>query len=211
MNILVGCELSGRVRDAFRDAGHNAWSCDILGPDSQEWWIYPAQRHPEFHLVGDVLDVLARGVPGHNLPWDMLIAFPPCTFLSRAGLHWNKTIPGRAEETERALEFVRQLFAFPVRRRCVENPPGAIGSRIRPWTQKVSPHWFGDDASKDTCLWLDNLPELTPTAPLIKDRYANQTESGQHNEQRSPSRGARRSLTRPGLARAMVQHWGRLT
>lgn len=200
MNILVGCEISGRVRDAFRDRGHNAWSCDLLGPDDQEWWLFPDQRHPQFHIVGDVLDVLERG------DWDMLIAFPPCRYLSRAGLHLTHKVPGREAETEKALDFVRRLFAAKVKRRCIENPRGAI-SRIRKPTQTIHPWWFGADASKGTCLWLDGLPPLVPTNPLVKEQYANRSASGQDLTQPSRLRPLLRAVTDPLVAEAMAQQW----
>lgn len=149
----------------------------------------------------DVLDVIGMG-------WDMMIAHPPCTYLSASGLHWNKRVPGRAEQTERALEFVKQLLDAPIEKIALENPVGCISTRIRKFDQAVQPWWFGEDASKKTCLWLKNLPPLQPTTPLIKDRYANQTPSGQNNLGPSPDRWKERSRTYPGLAKAMAEQWG---
>ncbi len=210
MNVLAGCELSGRVRDAFRRRGHNAYSNDILGPDSQEWWLYPTQQFPEFHIVGDLIDVAMQGTPDGE-PWDLLIAFPPCTYLARSGLHWNNVRPERLAKTEAALEFVSKILNLRhIPMRCMENPPGAIGGRLRRRDQVIDPTMFGDDHKKTTHLWLDNLPLLRPTEPIKRDRYANQTASGQDREQRSPSRGARRSLISLGIAEAMAAQWGAL-
>ena len=197
MRVLIACEYSGRVRDEFRKMGHDAVSCDLLPTDA-----------PGPHVQGDVLTQLSEG-------WDLLIAFPPCTYLCVSGLHWNKRIPGRADETERALEFVRALMDAPIPRIAIENPVGCISSRIRKPDQIIQPYDFGDDASKRTCLWLKDLPPLTPTeyvAPRMvngRKRWANQTDSGQNRLGPSADRWKIRSLTYPGIARAMAQQWGK--
>ena len=196
MRVLVACEYSGRVRDAFIDRGHDATSCDLLPTDA-----------PGPHYEGDVFDIIDEG-------WDLLVAFPPCTYLCSSGLHWNKRRPERAAKTEEALVFVQALLAAPVPRIALENPIGCISTRVRKPDQIVHPWMFGDDASKATCLWLKGLPLLTPTgsvAPRIVDgrkRWANQTDSGQNRLPPSEDRWKLRSLTYPGLAAAMSQQWG---
>ncbi len=193
--ILIACEFSGIVRDAFSARGWDAWSCDLL----------PTEQ-PGQHIQGDALAVLADG-------WDMMIAHPPCTYLCSSGLHWNKRRPERAKQTEEALEFVRRLMDAPIARIAVENPIGCIATRIRPADQIIQPWQFGHDASKATCLWLKGLPELRSTqliqARIVagKRRWANQTDSGQNKLGPSVDRWALRSLTYPGIAQAMADQW----
>lgn len=196
MRVLIACEFSGTVRRAFRALGHDAWSCDLLN----------AEDGSLHHHKRDCLDII------HNCgPWDLLIAHPPCTYLASSGLHWNGRVPGRAEKTEEALEFVRALMAAPVLRIAIENPIGCISSRIRKPDQVIQPWHFGDDASKATCLWLKNLPKLKDTNRLPGDnktRRANQTPSGQNKLGPSPDRWKLRSVTYPGFAEAMASQWG---
>jgi len=195
MKVLVACEYSGTVRDAFRARGHDAMSCDLLPTDA-----------PGPHYQGDVRDILGDG-------WDLMIAHPPCTYLCSSGLHWNKRVPGRAQMTEDALDFVRLLLDAPIPRIALENPIGCIGTRIRKADQTIQPWQFGHDASKATRLWLKNLPLLTPTAvvePRIangKKRWANQTDSGQNRLPPSDDRWKIRSETYAGIAAAMVDQW----
>lgn len=194
--VLVACEYSGRVRDAFAARGWDAWSCDFEPTDS------PGQHHQ-----GDVRDLLAQR-------WDMLIAFPPCTYLCSSGMHW--TVRGLRDPklTEEALEFVRLLMEAPIHRIALENPVGAISTRIRKPDQMIQPWQFGDDASKRTCLWLKNLPQLVPTNVLpmpAAGRWANQTASGQNKLGPSPTRWKERSKTYPGIAAAMAEQWGCIT
>lgn len=198
MRVLVACEFSGIVREAFNArAGVYAISCDLL----------PAEDgRTDYHHQGDVREILADG-------WDLMIAHPPCTYLCSSGLHWNKRIPGRSEETEKALEFVRMLMNAPIARIAVENPIGCISSRIRKPDQIIQPYDFGEDASKATCLWLKGLPLLNPTRyiqPRIVDgkkRWSNQTNSGQNRLTPSDDRWAERSKTYPGIAAAMAEQW----
>lgn len=200
MRVLVACEYSGRVRDAFIRGGHYALSCDLLPTDS-----------PGPHYQGDVKDILKDG-------WDLMIAHPPCTYLTVAGLHWNKRDPTRNALTEEALDFVRVLMAAPIERICVENPVSCISTRIRKPDQIIQPYNFGADASKKTCLWLKNLPKLTngeyvpprivEYAGKTVERWANQTDSGQNKLPPSEDRWKLRSETYPGIASAMAAQWG---
>jgi hypothetical protein len=199
MRVLIACEFSGVVREAFRKRGHEAVSCDLL----------PAEDNSPHHIQGDVLPVLLEG-------WDLMIAHPPCTYLCSSGLHWNKRRPGRAAKTEEALQFVRELLNAPIDRIAIENPIGCISSRIRKPDQTIQPHQYGHDASKSTCLWLKQLPPLQPTKyiqPRIvkgKKRWANQTDSGQNKLGPSDDRWAERSRTYEGIAEAMAEQWGSL-
>lgn len=208
MRVLVACEFSGVVREAFRARGHDAWSCDLL----------PAEDDSEFHIKGDAIDAINCGpkLAASAFPWDLMIAHPPCTYLNSAGLHWNGRWRGH-EKTEAALAFVRALMAAPIARICIENPVGCIGTRIRPADQYIQPYEFGHDASKKTGLWLKNLPPLIPTKYVNprwvgkKARWANQTDSGQNRLPPSANRWALRSITYQGIADAMAEQWGSLT
>lgn len=215
MKVLVACEYSGTVRDAFILRGHEALSCDLL----------PTER-PGPHYQGDIRDVLDAG-------WDVMIAHPPCTYLSVSGLHWNGRVAGRADKTEEALDFVRLLMGAPIPRKAIENPVSCISTRIRKPDQIIQPWQFGHDASKQTCLWLDGLPRLYPTQPVAprlyccgkevadkygcpncngekaaRPRWGNQTPSGQNKLGPSPDRWKERSRTFPGIASAMADQWG---
>ncbi len=197
MKILIACEYSGRVREAFRNRGHNVMSCDFL----------PSEDNSPHHYQGDIRDLL-------NEYWDLMIAHPPCTFLAVSGLHWNKRIPGRAEKTEEALDFVRLLMGADIGKIAIENPISCISSRIRKPDQIIQPWQFGDDASKSTCLWLKGVPPLTPTRRVEprmvagKPRWGNQTDSGQNNLGPSEDRWKERSRTFQGIASAMADQWG---
>ena len=193
--VLVACEYSGVVRDAFRARGHDAMSCDILPTDA-----------PGPHYQGDVMDILNDG-------WDLMIAHPPCTYLSVSGMHWTTRGLRDPKLTEDALAFVRALLGAPIPRIAVENPVSVISSRIRPPDQIVQPYQFGHDASKKTCLWLVGLPLLKPTdliAPRVVDgktRWGNQTNSGQNRLGPSEDRWKVRSRTYEGIAAAMAAQW----
>lgn len=154
MRILVACEFSGIVRDAFRARGHNAMSCDLL----------PSKR-PGPHYQGDIRDLL------HDR-WDMMIAHPPCTYLSSSGMHWTTRGLRDPQLTEDALDFVRLLLNAPIPRIALENPIGCISSRIQKPDQIIQPWMFGDNASKTTCLWLRNLPDLRPTQIIPPKGYS---------------------------------------
>lgn len=193
MKVLVACEFSGIVREAFRARGNDAWSCDLLPTE------IPGQ-----HIQGDILEIL-------NDDWDLMVAHPPCTYLSVSGLHWNGRVPGRAEKTEESLLFVKKLLDAPIKHIALENPVSCISTRIRKPDQVIQPWYFGEDASKKTCLWLKNLPLLKETNRLPGDnktRRGNQTPSGQNKLGPSPDRWKERSRTYPCIANAMAEQWG---
>ena len=195
MKVLIACESSGTVRDAFIRAGHDAMSCDMLPTD---------KTGP--HYQGDVRDVLGDG-------WDLLIGHPPCTYLSVSGMHWTTRGLRDPQLTEDALAFARLLMDAPIARIAIENPVSIISSRIRKPDQIIQPYHFGHDASKKTCLWLKGLPPLRPTAfvePRIVDgkpRWDNQTDSGQNKLPPSADRWRMRSKTYQGIADAMAAQW----
>jgi hypothetical protein len=192
MKVLVACEYSGTVRDAFKAKGHEAWSCDLLPTD-----------RPGLHHQGDVVEFIKN-----NSGWDLMIAHPPCTYLAASGLHWNKRIQGRDQLTLESLEFVTLLFNAPIPKIVLENPIGRINTAIRKPDQIIQPWMFGEDASKSTCLWLKGVNKLEPTNIIKKDRYANQTASGQNNLGPSKDRWKIRSTTYQGIANAMAEQWG---
>ena len=208
MNVLVACEYSATVRDAFRARGHNAWSVDLL----------PTDGDSSYHMQGSVLDLeMLFALENIAIPeWDLLIAHPPCTYLAVSDLHWNKRQPEREQKTTLALEFIKWLWDLPIHKKCIENPVGCINSRLdfMPKPQYIQPYNFGEDASKKTGLWLDNLPPLENTKyvePRIvngKPRWANQTNSGQNNLGPSADRWKIRSKTYQGIADAMAEQWG---
>lgn len=203
MRVLVDCESSGNVRDAFSALGHDAWSCDLLPTDK-----------PGKHFQCDAIDVLNNAGP-----WDLVIAHPPCTFLNVAGLHWNDR--GRGwDGTEKALLFVESIWRSKVKRLCIENPVGIINTHLdfMPPPQYIQPYWFGADASKKTGLWTRGLPPLLGIkyiAPRlvewkgkVRQRWSNQTDSGQNRLPPSADRWKLRSETYPGIATAMAEQWG---
>ena len=201
-SMLICCESSGVVRRAFRAAGVDAWSCDLL----------PADDSSPFHIQGDAIAAM------RSREWTAFGFHPPCTYLNSAGLHWNGR--GRGwERTEEALAFVRALMAEAgPRPYYLENPVGCISSRICRPSQSIQPYDFGEDASKRTCLWLQGLPLLRPTLRVAGrivtrpdgrtvERWANQTDSGQNRLAPSPDRWRLRSRTYPGIAAAMATQW----
>ena len=218
MKVLIACEYSGTVRDAFRARGHDAMSCDLLPTDV-----------PGPHYQGDVQEILRDG-------WDLMIAHPPCTYLSVSGMHWTRRGLRDPQLTEDALDFVRLLMDAPIPRIAIENPVSIISTTIRRPDQTVQPWMFGHDASKKTCLWLKGLPLLKPmriveprlvccgrelpagTGPRgcpnccgdkrARERWGNQTDSGQNRLGPSPDRWKIRSATYAGIAAAMADQWG---
>lgn len=190
--VLVACEYSGAVRDAFSKLGWYAMSCDLLPTDV-----------PGNHHQGDVRDLLAQS-------WDIIIAFPPCTYLCSSGMHW--TVRGLRDPklTEDALDFARLLLEANCDHIALENPVGVISSRIRKPDCIIHPWQFGHPESKQTCLWLKNLPALVPTNVLPKPesgRWENQTPSGQNKLGPSKDRWKERSKTYQGIADAMASQW----
>jgi len=201
MRVLVACEFSGVVRDAFRTRGHDAWSCDVIETE-----------RPGNHYQGDVRDILTDG-------WDLMIAHPPCTYLCVSG---SQEWPHRKYEQAHALDFVKELLSAPIPQIALENPVGVIGTVIRKPNQTIQPWQFGHDEVKTTCLWLHNLPRLIATKiipagathtrigdlPPIKKRW----QDGRGERLRwlppSPTRGRERSRTFPGIAEAMASQWG---
>jgi site-specific DNA-cytosine methylase len=190
MKVLVACEYSGTVRDAFIEQGHDAISCDLLPSDA-----------PGPHYQGDVRDILENG-------FDLMIAHPPCTHLAVSGARWFKD---KQQEQAEALDFVRLLLSAPIDKIALENPISIISSRIRKPNQIIQPWQFGHPESKSTCLWLKNLPELVPTniLPLPESgRWENQTPSGQNRLGPTEDRWKLRSATYKGIAKAMAEQWG---
>jgi site-specific DNA-cytosine methylase len=186
MRVLVACEYSGRVRDAFRRRGHSAVSCDLL----------PCEGDPTHHYEGDVFDIIDAG-------WDLMVAHPPCTDLAVSGArHFAEKIADGRQQ--RALAFVRALLAAPVERIALENPISVISSKIRKPDQIIQPWQFGHGETKATCLWLQNLPPLVPT-DVVDGR-----EQRVHRMSPSPDRWKERSRTYLGIAEAMAEQWGSL-
>ncbi len=181
MRVLVACEFSGVVRDAFRAAGHEAWSCDLL----------PTEVDGP-HIQADAL--VAAGA----LPWDLMIAHPPCTHLAVSGARW---FAEKRVEQEAALDFVRALMDAPIPRICIENPISIISSRIRKPDQIIQPWQFGHGETKATCLWLKGLPKLQPTQ-IVEGR-----EARVHRLPPGPDRWRERSRTFKGIAAAMAEQW----
>lgn len=195
MRVLVACEFGGAVRDEFAARGHDAVSCDLI----------PTER-PGKHILGDVLPVLdGRAWRSDGQPWDLMLAFPPCTHLAVSGARWFKE---KLPEQEAALGFVRALLAAPIHRIALENPVSVISTRIRKPDQIIHPwqFWAGEPGLgevKATCLWLKGLPRLTPTTPGETGRVARVWRMGP-----SPHRARERSRTSPGIALAMAEQWG---
>lgn len=184
MKILVACEYSGRVREAFRKLGHDAWSCDII----------PSDDNSPFHIQDDVLKHLDDG-------WDLMVAHPPCTDLAVSGARYfpAKIADGRQQ---RALDFVQTLLNADIPMIALENPVSVISTKIRKPDQIVQPWMFGHGETKATCLWLKNLPKLMPTN-IVDGR-----ESRVHKMSPGPNRWKLRSVTFQGIADAMAAQWG---
>lgn len=183
MKVLVACEFSGIVRQAFRNKGHYAWSCDLL----------PSEDNSDFHYQMDIFKLLKNSV------WDLMIAHPPCTHLAVSGARWFKD---KKEEQRQALRFVRLLLTSPVHRIALENPISVISSKIRKPDQIIQPWQFGHGETKATCLWLKNLPKLLPTN-VVEGRLAKV-----HLMPPGPDRWKERSRTYQGIANAMAEQWG---
>ena len=181
MRVLVACEFSGRVRDAFIAKGHDAMSCDLLSTDS-----------PGPHYQGDVMDIIGDG-------FDLMICHPPCTHLAVSGARWFKD---KQVEQAEALEFVRLLLNAPIEKICLENPVSIISSRIRKPDQYIQPWEHGHGETKKTGLWLKNLPKLVP------ENIVDGREPVVHHMPPGPDRWKIRSLTYQGIAESMANQWG---
>ena len=185
MRILLACEFSGIVRDAFLRCGHNAVSCDLLPTES-----------PGPHYQGDVFDIINDG-------WDMMIAFPPCTYLAVSGARWFRQ---RIPEQTAAIAFFMRLYdkylSSEIKKICIENPVGIMSTRFRKPNQVIQPWMFGHGEIKATCLWLGNLPKLKPT-DIVAGR-----EARIHKMAPSKNRSRLRSITYTGIAEAMAKQWG---
>lgn len=192
LRVLVACEFSGVVREAFRARGHDAWSCDLLDCDDNG-----------AHIKGDVLGVLDDA-------WDLMIAHPPCTHLAVSGARWFK---GKEAEGHQncAIAFVRELMNAPIKRIALENPIGVLSTKYRKPDQVIQPWQFGHKEMKATCLWLRGLPKLQPTnivGPPPKDKEQRKAWARVHRESPGPDRWKRRSITYQGIADAMAEQWG---
>ena len=202
MRVLVAFEVSGIVRDAFRKRGHEAWSCDLLEPSDVPESILPAQQFPQFHIKADARDVMV--MPG----WDMMIAHPPCTYLTNAGVRWLHTQAGRWEKMERDAKLYADVCNADIPRKAIENPVQHCYARAAhgcpPADQFVQPWQHGHGETKATGLTLYNLPKLVPTN-IVEGR-----EARVHNESPGEWRWLKRSLTCPGIADAMANQWGSL-
>jgi len=217
MKVLIACEESQAICKAFREAGHEAFSCDIL-PCSG--------GHPGWHLQGDVFNFVDRG-------WDLMIAHPPCTYLSVSGAKWyyhpednelpfkerrpHPRFPDRRKHQQEGLDFVQKLMDVDIPRIAIENPISVISSRIRKPDQIIQPWMFGDEAMKSTCLWLKNLPKIKPTKIVGKGEMVTYG-SGKRmqkwyvdaltNSKTAEERRTMRSKTFPGMAKAIAEQWG---
>ncbi len=195
--VLVACEYSATVRDAFRARGFDAWSCDLL----------PTEGDPQWHIQGDAIEAANRA------GWDLMVAHPPCTYLSRAGARWWKC-PDRMKLADAAADFVFKLRDAPIHHIAIENPIGQLNSRWRYPDQTIQPWEYGAPFSKATCLWLKKLPPLMPTdifanfSPLLPSN----TGAGRRNGQRSSPGVVHNALeaarTFQGIADAMADQWG---
>lgn len=205
MKVLIACEESGTVRNAFRKKGHDAYSCDILPNDS------------EYHIQDDVFNVLYE-------KWDMMIAHPPCTYLSNAGIRWfneekygDKAVKRKLQRLN-AMEFVNKLYESGIPKICIENPVGYLNNHWKKPDQIIQPYFFGDTESKRTCLWLKNLEPLKHTnvvKPKVHAYFKSGAKKGMpiyftDSHGRTEDRGRLRSKTFQGIANAMAKQWGNL-
>ena len=189
MRVLIACEFSGIVRDAFRCHGHDAWSCDLL----------PCEADPRFHLQMDCEQAIDEN------EWDLMIAHPPCTYLCNSGVRWLIDNGARAELMVKAGQFFERLLHAPVERIAAENPiphHWAIGVIGRKYDQIIQPWWFGTPETKATCIWKKNLPDLVPTN-IVSGRIPRV-----HHASPGPNRWKERSRTDPNIAEAMAVQWG---
>jgi len=192
MNVLIACEFSGIVRRAFAKKGHTVTSCDLLPTERL------CKKGNEYHYQGDIYDWLNQFSKHNGLPYELMIAFPPCTHLAASGARWFKN---KVLQQENSLAFVRYLMTRDIERICIENPIGIISTHICKPTQIIQPWMFGHGETKATCLWLKNLPDLKPTN-IVDGRKPRV-----HYEPPSPDRWKNRSRTYQGIADAMASQW----
>ena len=210
MRILIACEFSGVVRNAFSLLGHDAWSCD-LRPTKNPIQPSPNAKNPNVgipaqHIRGDVTSVLNDG-------WDMMIAFPPCTFLCTMGIWWNHKRPTRWQKTFEAMEFVTTLWNAPIPHIAIENPVGYLNSHWQKPNQVTYPWQHGHEANKDICLWLHGLPTLRPTKLVSKGKFyrkknGSRISAWSHQKSGGPQRAEIAATTFSGVASAMAHQWG---
>ena len=196
MRVLVACEFSGIVKDAFREQGHDAWSCDLLPTESQD-------KH---HITGDVREILYND-------WDLMIAHPPCTYLSNSGVCWLHSRPERWALLDKGASFFKTLLDADTDKIAIENPiphKYAVARIGRKYDQLIQPYQFGHAERKATCLWLKNLPPLKPTSNLKEEMEGLPKNQAQRLHYLPPSqdRTKLRSITYPGIAEAMAVQWG---
>lgn len=220
MKVLIACEESQAVCIEFRKRGHEAYSCDTQKCSG---------GHPEWHIHGDIFDIInggwfytENGIESKVKKWDMLIGFPPCTYISYVGTrHWNN--PGRLEKRIAALDFFAKLWLAPIEKICLENPKGCASPTIAKYSQLVNPYYFGDSFSKPTCLWLKGLPTLVHVkednlfeksthvdkgefVEFVTKKGTIKKESKWYRELGGNSK--ERSKTFPGIAKSMAEQWG---
>ena len=189
MKVLIACEYSGRVRDAFIKRGHDTWSCDLL----------PTDKPSFFHYQGDIRDILYKD-------WDLIVAHPPCTYFANSGVSWLHRQEGRWKKLDESADFFNLFLNHPCDKIAIENPVPhkyaleRIGNKK--YTQTIQPWQFGHGETKRTCLWLKNLPMLEPT-DIVDGRFGYC-----HSLPPSPDRWKLRSTTYPGIADAMADQWG---
>lgn len=188
--MLIGCEFSGLVREAFKNRGHEAWSCDLRSTEI-----------PGRHIQRDIIHVIEGDIYDF---WDLLICFPPCTHLAVSGARWFKN---KKKEQENAIRFFMELANAPIRKIAIENPVGIMSTRWREPDQIIQPYQFGDPYRKKTCLWLKNLPLLKSTK-IVEPKLKRYKDGSVFSVDYGWSTNKRRSVTYPGIAKAMAEQWG---
>jgi len=197
MRVLVACEYSGTVRDAFRARGHDAWSCDLL----------PTDADPAWHYEGNIFDIIMDD-------WDLMIAHPPCTYLCNMGVWWNHKRPERWPLTYEAAEFVQRLADAPIAKIAIENPIGWLNKNWRKPSQIIQPWQYGHEANKPTCLWLKDLPLLEPTKIVGKGEFYVKKNGNRMSKWSHITSGTNKNrwkiaaTTFSGIANAMADQWG---
>lgn len=198
MKVIIGMECSGRVREAFRRLGHDAWSCDIL----------PAEDGSKHHIQGSVFDHETV-----NAGWDLGIYHPECTFVASSGARWM-AVPWRHELQAKTVAEFKAIWAFPIKRICIENPDGVVARLWQRWTQRVHPWWFGQRKLKPTCIWTRGLPKMVATnlikPPAVKDMTPEERKEWCEVHLASPGkdRGQNRARTFQAIADAFAAQFG---